>query len=212
MEDLGVVLGPEEHSVLPNPIDTDIFAYSPKPVSQRHRVLSIRPYTSHVYANDVAVEAVLALSKEDWFEELEFLFVGDGPLFEETLEPLRSPTTSSSRGYMDHRAIAALYREYGVALIPTRSDTHGVSRDEAMSAGLVPVTSDVAAVPEFVGPDEGFLTPPEDGHALADAIRALHDDPDRFTRMSAAAAARVRRQAGAEQVIPAEIALLAGER
>lgn len=32
---------------------------------------------------------------------------------------------------------------------PTRMDTQGVSRDEAMCSGLVPITNKVAAVPEF---------------------------------------------------------------
>jgi glycosyltransferase involved in cell wall biosynthesis len=34
--------------------------------------------------------------------------------------------------------------------VPSRTDTQGVSRDEAMSSGLVPVTNAVAAIPEFV--------------------------------------------------------------
>lgn len=35
-------------------------------------------------------------------------------------------------------------------LIPTRADTQGVSEDEGMSCGVVPITNNIAAVPEFV--------------------------------------------------------------
>jgi glycosyltransferase involved in cell wall biosynthesis len=210
-EDLGRTIDPRRSSVIHNPIDTEIFRYEPKAPEQRHRILSVRPYASRVYANDLAVAAVLELSDRPWFDELEFRFVGDGPLFEETLAPLRGlANVRIDRGFLSQPEVAALYREYGVVLIPTRSDTHGVSRDEAMASGMVPVTSAVAAVPEFVGPDEGFLAPYDDQRGLADAIATLHEEPETFLRMSAAAAQRVRRQAAADLVIPRELALIRG--
>ena len=91
--------------------------------------------------------------------------------------------------------------------VPTRSDTQGVSRDEAMSSGLVPVTSAVAAVPEFVDEECAFLAPAEDHRELADALRTLHRDPERYPRMSRAAARRVRAQSGADHVLDAELRL-----
>src|SRR5690606_7695245 len=115
------------------------------------------------------------------------------------------------REFLTHEEIAALHREYGVFLVPTRSDTHGVSRDEAMASGLVPVTTDTAAVPEFISPEEGFLAPEEDHLGLAEAIAELYAEPETFLRKSQAAAARVRRQAGADVTVPAEVALILGD-
>jgi glycosyltransferase involved in cell wall biosynthesis/spore maturation protein CgeB len=212
-EDLGHRLAPERFHVIANPIDTDIFRYRPKDPAQRHRILSIRPYASRIYANDLAVAAVLDLRGEPWFDELSFLFVGDGPLFEETVAPLRDlPNVTLRRTYLRQAEIAELHREYGVMLIPSRGDTHGVSRDEAMASGLVPVTNAVGAVPEFVGDREGFVVPPEDHRALADAIRELHRDPDGFLRRSAAAAARIRQTTSADEVITRELAVIQKER
>lgn len=209
--DLGCSLKPEQYTILPNPIETDIFEFHPKDPEQRHKILSLRPYATRIYANDLAVAAVLELSSKPWFDQLSFRFVGDGPLFEETLEPLREmANVTIEQGYLTHTQIADLHREHGVMLIPSRSETHGVSRDEAMASGLVPVASAVAAVPEFLSEEEGFLAPFDDHHALAAAITTLHEDPEGFLRRSAAAAARVRRQAGAEVVIPQEIALIEG--
>ncbi|WP_456697038.1 glycosyltransferase family protein [Aeromicrobium sp. P5_D10] len=211
-QDLERSLRPEQYTVLHNPIDTDIFQFHPKDPAQRHEILSLRPYASRIYANDLAVAAVLELSNQPWFDQLSFRFVGDGELFEETLAPLRGmANVTIQRGYLTHRQIAALYRDYGVMLIPSRSETHGVSRDEAMASGLVPVASDVAAVPEFVSEVEGFLAPFDDHHGLAAAIATLHDDPEGFLRRSAAAAARVRRQAGADVIIPQEINVILGQ-
>jgi glycosyltransferase involved in cell wall biosynthesis len=209
--DVGVALDPGRYSVIHNPIDVDLFAFRPKDPDQRLRVLSIRPFASTTYANDLTVAAVLRLSREPWFEELEFRIVGDGPLFEETVAPIRSfPNVQLEQRFLTQREIAVLHREYGVFLVPTRMDTHGVSRDEAMSSGLVPVSTAVGAVPEFVDDDSGILVPGEDAEALAAAVARLRADPDLFLRLSAGAADRVRRQSARADVLDDELRVLRG--
>lgn len=193
-------------TVIHNPIDTELFRYVPKDPSQRTRILSIRPYANPKYANDLAVAAVLDLSKEPWFEDLQFTFVGDGALFDTTLAPLRTfDNVTIRRGYLTHAEIAQAHQSHGVFLVPTRVDAQGVSRDEAMSSGLVPVTSATTAVPEFVSEAEGYLAPAEDHVALADAIRDMYHHPQRFIRKSAASAERVRRQSASGIVISQEL-------
>ena len=85
------------------------------------------------------------------------------------------------------------------------------------SPGAVPAASRsadhpnaVAAVPEFVDESCGILAPPEDAAALAAGIAALYHDPERFLRMSRAAAERVRRQCAAERLAGREIAAFGG--
>ena len=207
-EDVGIRLPDHRYSVIHNPIDDTVFPYQEKTAQHRLRVLSIRPYHSHVYANDLAVAAVLELSNEPWFNELDFTFIGDGPLFEETLAPLWDfENVLIRKGFLTHAEIASEHARHGVLLVPTRSDTQGVSRDEAMSSGLVPITSAVAAIPELVDEEVAFLAPPEDPRARADAVRTLRAEPARYLRMSAAAARRVRRQSGADHVLDAELRL-----
>jgi glycosyltransferase involved in cell wall biosynthesis/spore maturation protein CgeB len=213
MTDLERTFPADRVSIVHNPVDTDIFRYVPKPPEQRTRILSIRPYATRKYANDLSVAAVLELSKEPWFDELEFRFVGDGTLFDEVLEPIRDlPNVTVQQGFLTQPEIAELHREYGVFLVPTRMDAQGVSKDEAMASGLVPVTNAVAAIPEFVSDAEGYLAPPDDASGMADAIRDLYHHPEVFAAKSAAAAARVRAQTSADVVVPAEIALIRGER
>jgi len=206
LADLGVDLPESRRAVIPNPIDTMMFTYAPKHPAQRLRILSIRPHVGPIYANDLAVAAVRDLADEPWFGELEFRFIGDGPEFEKNTAPLAAfANVTVERRFATQHEIAALHKEYGVLLIPTRADTHGVSRDEAMSSGLVPVTTCIAAVPEFVSEAEGYLAPPDDAIGLADAIRDLYAHPEVFQRKSAAAAARIRRTTDAEVIIPAEL-------
>lgn len=196
-------------SVVHNPIDTELFGYRVKSPAMARRILSIRPHASRIYANDLVAKAILRLADEEIFRELEFTLVGDGDLWTENFASLEQfPNVTLIRGFVSQEEIAGLHREHGVFLVPTRGDTHGVSRDEAMSSGLVPVSNDVAAVPEFVDASCGELCPPEDPDALAAAIMRLATDPERFVSMSAQAAGRVRKQSASRNMVARELSIL----
>ena len=79
--------------------------------------------------------------------------------------------------------------EADVFVLPTRADMAPWAIVEAMAAGLPVVASDVAAIPELIG-ETGVVVPPEDPAALAGALRALADDPDRRAALGALARAR----------------------
>ena len=196
-------------SVIPNPIDTDLFAYREKGPEDRLRILSIRPFDTRARGNDISVAIIRHLAAREGFDRLRFTIIGDGPLFDGTLAPLAGyANVDIRRGFISQRAIAAEHAAHGIFLVPTRLDTQGVSRDEAMASGLVPVTNSVTAVPEFVDRGCAALAGAEDAEGLADALSAMIANPELFLARSAAAAARVRRQSGHGHVIPAELALL----
>ena len=97
---------------------------------------------------------------------------------------------------------------------PTRLDTQGVSRDEAMSSGLVPATNAVDAVPEFADDSCAILAPAENYHEIAAGIKKLYYNPDLFLNMSHNAAKRVRNQSSKKFTIEKELNLIyrAGEK
>ncbi|ALM86449.1 glycosyltransferase [Bordetella sp. N] len=198
-------------AVIHNFVDGDLFEYVPKLPEQRFDLLSIRPYASTVYANDLTVKAIQALAHEPFFPNLRIRLVGDGPLFDDTVEPLRQyPNVTLHRGFLQQREIAALHRDYGVFLVPSRADSQGVSRDEAMASGLVPVTTRVAAIPQFVDERCGIMAEPEDAIGLAAGVRRLVLEPETFLAMSQAAGERVRAQSSYRQTVSQELALLSG--
>jgi glycosyltransferase involved in cell wall biosynthesis len=211
LSDLGLGTEHPHCTVIHNLIDGELFRYQRKSPAQRLRVLSIRPYVSRKYANDLAVAAILELSKKPYFDQLFFHLIGDGPLFEQTLAPLRGfANVQLEKGFLTQQQIAELHRDYGVFLCPTRDDTQGVSRDEAMASGLVPVTSRVSAVPEFVDDTCAMLAAPESYQELAEGIARLFEQPALFARMSEQAAERVRRQSSAAETTRRELALILG--
>jgi glycosyltransferase involved in cell wall biosynthesis/spore maturation protein CgeB len=209
LSDLEISLPKERYAVIPNYIDGTVFPYIKKSSELRKRVLSIRPFASRKYGNDLSAKAILELSKRACFSAMSFHIVGDGDLFEEITQPLRNfNNVKLERRFLTHKEIRQLHQENGVFLNPTRMDSQGVSRDEAMSSGLVSVTTNVAAVPEFVDNSSGRLVPAEDYVALADALEELHADPQLFETLSAQGAARVRRQSGFEATILREMHLI----
>ena len=203
---LGVNLPNGCWRVIHNPIDTHLFDYQPKPPQQRFNVLSIRPYNNWSYANDLMAAAIVQMSEHDLFRQFSFQIFGDGALFEAQTAPLaKFQNVRCEQRFLTQACISDLHKENGVFLVPTRMDTQGVSRDEAMSSGLVPVTNSVAAVPEFTAPDCAYLLPAEDAGGMAGAMLDMAQNPSEFVSRSRNAATRVRKQSAANKIIPIEL-------
>lgn len=195
--------------VIHNFVDANIFPYQEKPLNSRHKILSIRPFSSKTYANDLTVKTILELSKYPEFEKLSFTIVGDGDLFKELTKPIAHfSNVNLQQKFVKQDEIAHLHREHGIFLIPTRMDSQGVSRGEAMSSGLVPVTNKVAAIPEFVDDASGVLVEGEDSTGMANRILELINNPVEFSKLSRATSERAQLQCGFDNTIAKEINMI----
>ena len=209
MEDLDVKLNKDKFQIIHNPIDTTLFDYSVKSGELRKKILMIRPFASKVYANDLAVKAIERLSQYEWFQELSFTIVGDGVLFDETVEPLRDlPNVRIEQCFLQQDEIAELHKAHGIFLCPSRMDTQGVSRDEAMSSGLVPITNSVGAIPDFVTDESCMLAAAEDFIGIATAVEELYFDENLFLNMSRAAQKNVRENRSLSDVLVKELKVI----
>ena len=208
-ENLGLRIPEANKTVIHNFIDTELFSYIPKDPEQRKKILSIRPYASRTYANDLSVKMILELSKKPYFNELEFRMIGDGILFEETLAPLRKfDNVIIEKRFLTQSEMALLFKAYGIFLCPSRMDTQGVSRGEAMSSGLVPVTNSVAAIPEFVDDNCALLSGKEDVAEMVRKMEEVISKPSLFSSLSESASKRVYMQCGVRNTIESEIKLI----
>lgn len=207
--DIGLDHSSVRYDVIHNFIDSSIFDYQVKQAHHRLKILSIRPYVSNVYANDLTVKAIQLLSTKDYFKQLEFYLYGSGDLFDETTQPIKQySNVMLVNRFITHQEISDIHKKFGVFMCPTRMDTQGVSRDEAMSSGLVAITTDVAAIPEFVDDSCAMVVPPEDSQAIADAVEYLYNNPEKFLELSRAGSRRVNKQSGFEQTISKELELM----
>ena len=143
------------------------------------------------------------------FSHFFFHIIGDGDLFDTHLATLAGfANVRCERRFVPQEEISALHKENGVFLVPTRMDTQGVSRDEAMASGLVPVTNAVAAVPEFTATDCACVLPAEDASGMADAMLGMAQNPALFQARSQNAARRVRQQSAVKIILPLELRLM----
>ncbi|WP_215147082.1 glycosyltransferase [Exiguobacterium sp. s91] len=144
--------------IIPNPIDSEVFDYQKKTEDLRLKILSIRPYSSKKYANDITVKVIKKLMKKPFFNELEINIYGAGRLFKKTNASLKKyQNINLNETFLSQKDISKLHKKNGILLIPTRQDAQGVSMCEGISSGLVPITSNNSAIPEFVESNFGYV-------------------------------------------------------
>lgn len=85
--------------------------------------------------------------------------------------------------------VASLYRRADVLVAPTLSDGFGVTQLEALAFGVPVITTDHCARVVRHG-QEGWIVPPGDAAALAEAMRRAMEEPERWTSMRKAAVQR----------------------
>lgn len=101
----------------------------------------------------------------------------------------------------------ALMRECHVSCLPSLEDGVALTIQESMASGLVPIaTPDCAEV--FEDGVSGIRVPFRDVKAIAEALRALYEDPDRRIRMAREARALAERQTW--DTFRREVTLVAG--
>ena len=99
-------------------------------------------------------------------------------------------------GVRVHRAVAReavldLLQQADVVMAPTHGDASPWAVLEAMACGATVISTAVGGVPELLGNGSaGVLVPPRDPCAIADALAALIDDPQRRVALGHAARAR----------------------
>ncbi|MCU0698045.1 MAG: glycosyltransferase [Myxococcaceae bacterium] len=200
----------ERSEVIPNTIDTQKFAPAQKPAEAKRKVLMIRRYDDErKYAVDLAVQAIVELSRRPIFSQLQFTIVGDGPAHDTLFEPLKQfSNVTFLRRFATHDEIASLHRTHGIALFPTRYDSQGVSACEAAASGLAVVSSDCSAISEFIPRALETLAPDNSSLGLADAVERLALDDEHASRVSKKLRAHIVKLCSPAATIGKELELL----
>lgn len=198
----------KKSAVIANPIDTDLFEYQKKDPELRKKILLLRSFGSNKYANDISVKAILLLSKKPFFFELQFTMIGQGQLFEKITAPLKQfENIKLQERSVRQIMIPELHSVNGIFLCPTRQDAQGVSMCEAMSSGLVPITSNNTAIPEFVTDQQtGFVT--NNATEVANAIEIMYYKPELFQTISQQTAASIKQICSLQTIVSKELNLI----
>ena len=124
--------------------------------------------------------------------ELDLLLVmaGDGPLRDELERDCVGPNADKVLFAGWRTDVAELLTASDLIVHSSLSEALPTALIQGLAAGLPAVASDVGGIPEIVTPLTGILVPPDNAAALAAAIVAVADDPDRRRAMGLAARAR----------------------
>lgn len=176
----------ENTYVIPNITDENIFDYVPKSPEQRKKIFFVKKCDNlNSYSVDVCVRTILELAKRPFFSDLEFSIHGDGTFFDELYAPIKDlSNVKLHKRYYNHYELAALYKENGIALIPTRFDAGAVSMCEAAQSGLAVISSDIDVCKDLLPSECNTLCNNDDPKAFADVVERLYYDPDEFLRIS----------------------------
>jgi glycosyltransferase involved in cell wall biosynthesis len=129
--------------------------------------------------------------------------VGNGPE-EAALRAAADPRVA----FRPFRAPAARYLQaLDVYVLPSGWEAFAIGLLEAQACGVPQVATDVGGTREAVVPETGLLVPPGDPAALAEAVVALLQDPQRRAAMGAASRARHAERFTVERMVAATAAL-----
>lgn len=197
-------------TVIPNVIDNSLFEFEEKDAKQRFKLLWVRTASKWNYGADLAAELLARLKQTPYWGQVEVTIVGDGEFFSYFDQFASDENVRIHRGFVSQYEIAKLHKQHGIFLVPSRWDTQGVSRDEAMSSGLVPVTCPIGPIPEFANDSCAVLGMEDDMDGWFKKLLDVLGNPRKFLTMSKQAAQQVRRISSPAQTVAKEIALMKG--
>jgi len=195
------------YSVISNPVDDKMFKYNEKKEEDRLNIFTLKSFDSRNYANDITARVILKLSKKKYFNDLTFTICGKGRLWNKETKKLKLFSNVILRNrFFSHSEIVDLHKNNGVVLMPSRQDTQGLSTCEAMSSGLVPISSNNSAIPEFVSSRGGYLC--ENVDEIVDVIEDIYYDKNKFLEFSVYSSKFIQDKCSLENIIDKETKLI----
>jgi N-acetyl-alpha-D-glucosaminyl L-malate synthase BshA len=131
------------------------------------------------------------------------VMVGDGPDRVEAQDEARLLGVEDDVSFLGKlESVAPLLAGADVYLLPSQSESFGLSALEALASGVPVIASRVGGLPEVVRDGEtGWLLPIGDVEAMAEAAIALLRDEARWRAVSTAAAADARKRFAIDDIV-----------
>jgi glycosyltransferase involved in cell wall biosynthesis len=186
-------VSPERMTVVPVGVDHTVF----KPFAD---VVPIPGRIMVTSSSDVPMKGLVplleAVAKLRTERDIELTVIGrptEGGRVDKALRRLGLNDIVHCVSGISDEALARLYGEAQVAVVPSLYEGFSLPAIEAMSCGVAVVATTGGALPEVVGTsgETGLLVPPNDPGALALAIGQLLDDPVLRAKLGAAGRERV---------------------
>lgn len=193
--------------IIPNIVNENVFKYNAKKPKLRYNILLIRQFTSGKYALDIAMDTIRILENYPEAKDIKFTIIGKGWLYKKYTDRVKNyDNVELQERFLTQKEIAELHCKNGIFLCPTRQDAQGVSMCEAMSSGLVPISSNNTAIPEYLPTEFNLaLNTAEDA---ARRIIELIRNPEEFTTLSRKVSSFIQAKCNSEKTTNKEIELI----
>jgi N-acetyl-alpha-D-glucosaminyl L-malate synthase BshA len=201
--------------VIPNFVDPTVYDRTRYPPTAWHaRTGHARPVLMHL-SNFRPVkrvrDVVQIFARVRATMPCELVLVGDGPervQAQDEAHVLGVEEDVSFLGKID--AVAPLLASADLFLLPSQTESFGLSALEALASGVPVIATNVGGIPEVVTHEEtGFLFPVGDVEPMAAAAIELLRNRARWSAMSAAGAADARARFATDAIVPQYEALYA---
>jgi glycosyltransferase involved in cell wall biosynthesis len=202
-------LSPESISLIPNPIDTELFAPAGTEPT-RPSILFVGRFSREKGA-EVLIDSIPPLLAA--LPDLSFTLAGESgpgedgrPLVEVLLEKARTCKAADRirwNNNLPYDQLPRLYRESTLAVLPSEYESFSLVCAEAQASGIPVVASNAGGIPEVVEDGKtGLLVPPGDGDAITRAITSLLKNPEKRARMGQRGRERAVRRWSYDAVAP----------
>lgn len=184
---------PKNVHVIPNGIDVRKFSPEIRTSASNDVVLSMASRFTPLRDHRTLIDAAEMLVRRDpsLRSRLRVILAGDGPTWNEVREHAVDRGLGEIvelPGMLDEAALLEVLRRSTVYVHSSLAETMSTSVMQALSTGVPVVATRIHGMDFLVREREtGVLVQPNDPTALAEAIRALLEDPDERARMTAAA-------------------------
>jgi glycosyltransferase involved in cell wall biosynthesis len=173
-------MAPEKLRFLPKGIDTNIFRYIPNVREIFHSSFNIPHGINLLYAGRISkdknVDFLLELHKElsEKYENINLIFVGDGPYLKEFKQKARHLPRVFFIGKVNREALPHIYSAADVFLFPSTTDTFGMVVLEAQACGVPAIVTDEGGPKDIVIQEEtGYILPISCTHEWVTTIEKL---------------------------------------
>lgn len=193
-------------SVIPNFVDPAVYDRSQYQNSERLPFVAGRKVLMHI-SNFRAVkrvrDVVRIFARVSASIPSVLVMVGDGPERPAAEDEARSLGVVNSVFFLGKiEAVAPLLADADIFLLPTSSESFGLSALEAMASGVPVVGSDSGGLPEVVTNGvSGLLYPVGDVESMAAGALSILSDPARQAAMGAAGVADARNRFALDNVV-----------
>ena len=152
-KDLNVNFLKFQSAIIHNPVSNYFFKkdFELSFNTQKINLIVVKNFNSYKYAGDLTLKYILKYSKNKFFDNFNFIIVGEGILLEKYKKKLLThKNITIINKFIENEKLVDLYQKNHIFLYLSRLDAQSVSISEALSLGMIVVTSKIAAIPEFI--------------------------------------------------------------